>query len=347
MIKPFSLRNILLILKLQRGGVSLDPERALTQPRSPLQDALATQFPFYLPGSVDICTYVLCGPKRSPRLSGFVQMEKRRGRPEADVIYLAPSLSETNNAQMTWCNLLRYLCAQAGEQGTQHLFASIPESSEEMEVFQKAGFNVYTREDIFCLEASAVKDLSSSPEPPEQETEAIVRRRHSRDDWALQRLYVAITPCSVRQAEGLAPQEWDPGSNHWFDWTRKEEYVLEDREGESRGYLQISEGRLGHWLKLSLHPHLYQGGKEFLDYGLSLLVTYPPLPIYCRVREYEGRVSFLLRARGFEAIERRVIMVKHTAVRVRDSLPKLAPVLEKRAEVTPTSYGGGILGSSK
>jgi hypothetical protein len=347
LIKPFSLRNTLVILKLQRKGVSLDPERALTQPRSPLRVALATQFSFCFPNSAEVCTYVLCGPKRRPRLSGFAQIEMSRGRPEADVIYLAPSLSETNNAQMTWHPLLRHLCAQAGEWGTQRLFASIPEGSEEIEVFQQVGFSVYTREDIFRLEASAVKDLSPAPNPPDHGSGAIVHRRHSRDNWDLQRLYVAITPRLVQQAEGLAPREWGLGSNHWFDWTRKEEYVLENREGESRGYLQISEGWTGHWLKLSLHPQLYREGQELLDYGLSLLLTHPPLPIYCNVREYEGEVSFLLKARGFKPFDRRAIMVKHTGVRVREPALKLAPGLEKRAEVTPTSYGGGIVGSSE
>ncbi len=347
MIKSFSLRNVLLILKLQRRGVSLDPERALTQPRSPLEVALATHFSFCFPHAADVCTYVLCGSKRGPRLSGFAQIEKRRGRPEADVIYLAPALPETNNAQKTLHSLLRHVCAQAGEWGTQRLFASIPEGREEIEVFQQVGFSVYTREDIFRLGASAVNNLNPAPDPLDRGPETIVRRRHSRDDWALQRLYVALTPRLVQQAEGLTPREWGLGPNHWFDWTRKEEYVLENKESQSGGYLQISEGRIGHWLKLSLHPQLYRGGKGLLAYGLSLLLTYPPLPIYCNVREYESEVSFLLKAQGFKAFDRRAIMVKHTGVRVREPALKLAPGLEKRAEVTPTSYGGGIVGSSR
>jgi hypothetical protein len=347
LIKSFSLHNVLLILKLQRKGVPLDPERALTQPVSPLRAALATKFSFCFPHSADICTYVLCGSKRGPQLSGFAQIEQRRERPEANVIYLAPSLSETNNAQTTLYHLLRYLCIQASERGTQRLFASIAEGSQEIEVFRQVGFSVYTREDIFRLETSAVKDSKRGPDAPDHVSGVVVRRRHSRDNWALQRLYAAITPRLVQQAEGLTPREWGPGPNHWFDWTRKEEYVLENSQGESRGYLQISEGSIGHWLKLALHPHLYRAGKELLDYGLSLLLTYPPLPIHCSVREYEGGMSALLEAQGFKAFERRAIMVKHTSVRVREPDLKLAPILEKRAEVTPTSCGGGIVGSSR
>ncbi len=333
MIQPFSFRHYFLIRRLQGKGMSLDLERSLTQPGSPLWAALTSWLPFYFPTLTDIYTYVIDGLEQEQRVSGFAQVRERLGRPEADVVYLAPSLSN-EDVQAIWHRLLTYLCAQAGERGTQRLFASVPEGGREVEVFHQAGFAVYTREDIFRLDIALAE-----PRTCAQFDETALRRCQSRDSWGLRKLYKSVTPHLVRQAEGLVPRDWGLGLGNWLGWAGKEEYVLENDRGEINGYLQINEGRIGHWLKLSLHPRAQERVDELLDYGLSFLTAHHPLPVYCNVREYEGGVKGSLEARGFQFFGRRAIMVKHSTVRVKEPALKLVPALEKRAEATPTPYG--------
>ena len=92
-------------------------------------------------------------------------------------------------------------------------------------------------------------------------------------------------------------------------------------------------GRVGHWLTILVHPRAYHSVEKLLDYGLALLNYYPPHPVYCAVREYQGELRAPLQDRGFAVIATRCHTVKHTTVRVKEPARALVPALEKRAEV--------------
>ena len=315
MIRPFGPWDILLIRKLQRRGVALDLEDALTQPHRPL---LAAYF------SPRIYTCVLSEVEQGRRGEGFAQMREGEGRTEAEVVYLAPALSADEEALAIWRRLLAHLSAEAGRRGIQRLFARLPEDGPEVEAFQQVGFGIYAREDIFRL---------ARAERPSRSDRIALRRQRPADEWGLQQLYAAVTPRSVQQSEGL--RCWENRRR-----PRLEGYVLEE-DGEIVGYLGVGRGRLGHRLRVMLHPRAYERADGLIEYGLSLLAEYHPRPIYCCVRRYQEGLRASLEAKGFQLVASQAVLVKYIAVRARKPAAKLVPALEKRAGAATTVRSGG------
>ena len=313
MIRPFGPWDILLISRLQKRGIALSLEDALIQPHRPL---LAAYF------SPNVYTCVLSEVEGGRRREGFAQM--REGRPVAEVVYLAPALSADEEAPAIWRRLLAYLSAEAGRRGIQRLFARLPEDGPEVEAFQQVGFSIYAREDIFRL---------ARAERPSRSDRIALRRQRPADEWGLQQLYAAVTPRSVQQSEGL--RCWENRRR-----PRLEGYVLEE-DGEIVGYLGVGRGRLGHRLRVMLHPRAYERADGLIEYGLSLLAEYPPRPIYCSVRRYQGGLRGALEARGFQLFASQAVLVKHIAVRAEKPVVKLVPALEKRAGAATTVRSGG------
>jgi hypothetical protein len=90
-------------------------------------------------------------------------------------------------------------------------------------------------------------------------------------------------------------------------------------------------------MRILLHPRAYDRADAVIEHGLAFLSHYPPCPIYCSVREYEGGLRAPLQDWGFEPFGSQAILVKHTTVRIKKPARKLVPALDKRAEVaTPT-----------
>jgi len=326
MIRPFGPWDILLISRLQKRGIALSLEDALIQPHRPL---LAAYF------SPNVYTCVLSEVEGGRRREGFAQM--REGRPVAEVVYLAPALSADEEAPAIWRRLLAYLSAEAGRRGIQRLFARLPEDGPEVEAFQQVGFSIYAREDIFRLARAERPSRSDRMKEFQRIIPSIkglaMRRQRPADEWGLQQLYAAVAPRSVRQNEGL-------GCREDRRRPRLEGYVLEEG-GEIVGYLGIGRGQLGHRLRVLLHPSAFERADGLIEYGLSLLAEYPPRPIYCSVRRYQGGLRGALEARGFQLFASQAVLVKHIAVRAEKPVVKLVPALEKRAGAATTARFGG------
>ena len=320
MSKLFDVRHLLLISKLQNQGMPLNSEEALTQTYRPLLAALVGCFPLQ---GTEVFTCVYDEVEGSRRITGFAQVRMRKDSAEADVIYLTPSLSAAGDAKTTWCRLLEKLFLEAGEQGIQRIFARLPEDGPEVEIFQQVGFSIYTQEDIFRL-----GQMPSELSHPERMT---VRPQQPADSWGLQGLYATVAPRLVQRAEHLTVRRWEATSGLWPGQARREGYVLEDK-GEVISYLRIRRGQTGHWLEMLLHPQAYERADELVEQSLSLLAEYPPRPIYCCLRRYQGGLRVPLEAKGFQLFASQCVMVKHTTVRVKKPVLKLVPALEKRAE---------------
>lgn len=320
MIKPFNVRHLLLISKLQNQGMLLNLEEALTQTYRPVLAALGGCLPLQ---GIGVFTCVCDEMGESQRMAGFAQMRMRKDSPKADVVYLTPSLSVAEEATTTWCHLLEKLCLEAGEQGIQRIFARLPEDGPEVEAFQQVGFSIYTREDIFRL-VQIPPDLSH----PEGKT---LRPQQPTDSWGLHGLYAAVAPRLVQQAENITVREWETTPGHWLGQVRREGYVLEDK-GEVVGYLRISQGQTGHWLEMLLHPQACERADELVAQSLSILAEHPPCPIYCCLRRYQGGLRVPLEAKGFQHFASQCVMIKYTTVRVREPALKLVPALEKGVE---------------
>ncbi len=320
MITPFDVRHILLISRLQNQGLLLNLEEELTQTYRPLLAALVGSLSLQRMG---VLTYVCYEVEEGRQIAGFAQVRTRKDSSEADVIYLTPSLSTEGDAKTLWCRLLERLCLRIGEQGIHRIFAHLPEDEPGAEAFQQVGFSIYTREDVFRLARIPTELLHT--------TRRTVRPQQAADSWGLQGLYATVAPRLVQQAENLTARKWDATPSPWLRQTRREGYVLEDK-GEIMGYLRIRQGQTGHWLEMLLHPQAYERAGELVAQSLSLLAEYPPLPIYCCLRRYQGGLRVPLETKGFQHFASQCVMIKYTAVRIQEPALKLVPTLEKRAE---------------
>ena len=322
MARDFDPRYLFLVSRLQQRGIAFNLEESLTESYSPLRAALTGYFTV---GELGALTYVVRAKVGDGHMEGFAQIRERRTCPEADVLFIAPTLGGDAGVDV-WQHLLPYICQRTAARGIERLFARPPEGGEEVHLFSKAGFSVYTREDVFCL-------TDNSRAEPSLSSDVSIRAYRSEDVVAVHQLYTAVTSRLVQQAENVPGQGRLCPHEVWPVTNDRQGYVLE-KGGETVGCLTVRPGRVGHWLYVLLHPQAYGHAVDLLAHGLTMLVDAPPRPVHCGVREYQGGLRAVLEDMGFQPHVSRALMVRHNTVRVTDPVRALRPALDKRAEVT-------------
>jgi hypothetical protein len=314
---PFSPGDSFRVYRLQRKGISLDLQRDMTQSHTPLWEAWLA---FLTQQAMGQPTYVLYDPHDG---EAFVQVRYRPHQAAADVAYLAPSLAENRRSASAWSRLLDGACVEAAGRGIQRVFANLPESGGEVDVFHQSGFTLYTGEEVYCL--------SQVPEGLTREQVPGLRPQ-SPDDWpAIQKLFVTTTPQRVRQTEGGIAVATGGGNCR--------RYLLPNEKGKDvLAVLDLCGGGLAHWLRLLVHPDAQHWAEVLVRWGLERLDDRSGRPVYCNVRQYESGVRTALEDAGFEPFAVRALMVKHTLAWVRTPAQELATALKSGAEVAPPAY---------
>jgi hypothetical protein len=317
MIRTSGPRDLILIQKLQ--GVVLPPEEALINAYSPLRATLLSSLNPFRSDSYQAITYVLSHQWRSQQLLGVAQIQENRRRGTVQVVYLAPDRGWEDPA--IWSRWLDDLCQRMGERGMRRLLAYLPAEDVRLSAFQQAGFRIYTHEDLFRL--------ANPPLEWRAEGGAGFRPRRTEDAWGLARLYDAITPPVVQQAEGLSQAGRDeaicvPIASHGIRG-----YVLEI-EQEILGYAETRCGSRGAWIRLLLHPQARGIAETLVRGALSRL---PNQRVYCGLPDYQGGLRSALQSVGFEPFGRQALLVRYIAVFARKSVAELVSALEKGAEV--------------
>ena len=318
MFGSFTVGDSLRVYRLQRKGVSLDLRRSLTQPSKPLLEAWLA---FLTQQEMGRPTYVLSDLRDG---EGFVQLRFRPHQAAVDVSFLAPALEEAGDATKVWSRLLDGACVEVARRGIQRVFASLPESGAEADLFYQSGFTLYAGEDIYSL--------TQKPRSGDQEEIAGLRPQRPEDWPSIQKLCVAITPQRVRQAEGGISIA--AGMERHF-----QHYVLPGKAGDDLvAVLSVSTGGQARWLRLLVHPDARDVVDTLVHQALAMTEGHPALPIFCNVRQYEGGVRAALEAAGFERHAARALMVKHTLAWSKMAAPELAPALQSSAEIAPPAF---------
>ena len=312
MIRPFGLRDVIAVRRLQRHGVWLDHYHYLIQRRSALATALISPVPWLATG---LASYVWVNGQR---VQGFVQMLRRPGKVAADLLYLAPGLDRQPTADAAWHYLLTFCLRNAGGQGVRRLFASVAVHGRELEPLAKAGFANYTRESVFSL--------SRAPRESNPLADQRIRPLQPEDAWWLRRLYNLYTPSPVQHAEASGEKEDQTTSPMmWWELSHEHGYVLAD-QGEVCGGVQVISGRRGHWLVLYGDPGHTDRVSALVRQGLAAIAN-SRWPVYCAVRDYQGGLAAVLEDHGFRPLMQRSRLVKHLAVAVRAAEPATVPGL--------------------
>ena len=248
-------------------------------------------------------------------------MRNRPGRPEQDVVFMAPTLEAGNGNHAIWQRMLTHLCVQTAERGNFSLYASLPVDSEEYHLFKNVGFLKYSQEDIFQL--GPPHDFTSLP------TTISLRSQLPSDGWGLQKLYALLTPRQVQSAEGLAQGQWSTGRRNWAAPGHRNGYVWEEK-GEIWGAVHIHSGKRGFWIRALLHPDVLDQTEALARAALEIIThKNADLPVYFALRQYEIGWRSTLIDLGFEPLTTQVLVVKPMTVRLNDKAHVRMPALEK------------------
>lgn len=332
MIRPFRFGDFFLIHSLSRQATKLNASLALSQPYSVLGAALTALIPW---NDAKVVTYVLHQRTHELARSGFLQAQKRPGRPESDILLLAPALDTTRGHPAIWEKLLSHYINEAPQQQIARIYADVPDQPLVVNTLMHVGFRVYTRQTIWRLPAHGAESFA-------HQLTANIRLQQKKDHWALRRLYTQVTPPAVQQAEGLqVDSDLEPPILDWWQPFIRSSYVLEEK-GEIYGCVRIGYGIRGIWLQIWSHPdqsntnHLHQ----LICFALTEIQQQHNLrlPIYVGVRDYHGGIGSVLAEYGFAPFTDRAKMTKHLLQWVKVAEPVIMPVLEAVPEVVAAPF---------
>ncbi|MFQ5436000.1 MAG: hypothetical protein ACE5FD_14090, partial [Anaerolineae bacterium] len=217
MIRAFDLRDLPLVRRLSARGVPLHTESALTKNVHPLRVAL-----FNLVGG-DSPTYVW--KAQEGRANGFIQLLLEEDHHHAHILFMGVSdpVEDGGNKQSSlergWLHLLDQAVVELGQRGIHSLVAEVDEMGEELPILRRAGFAIYTRQDVWMMADAAILG----------ETAVSLSERESGDDWEIQLLYANTVPRLVQLVEPSPPM---PAKTVW---------VLRE-EGELTAFVHLLMG---------------------------------------------------------------------------------------------------------
>jgi hypothetical protein len=330
-IRPFRPGDLYLIQRLNRQATKLHTVQTLLHPYSVLQAALGSAIPW---GNAKVATYVLRQDGHTLVNSGFLQVQKRPGSLEADVLCLSPGLDAPAGHPATWQKLLSAYLHDVMAQGVVRIYADVLDQPLPVNTLAGVGFHVYTRQTIWRLFTPTVESYSHL-------VTASIRPQVDADAWAVRQLYAHSVPEHVQAAEGWfgLQGETAPPLSGWLA-EHGLTFVLADGVNVT-GALQVASGGNGSWLQWwteDMQPERATV-QQLLCFGLSFIRNNGwRTPVYLAVADYQGGLASLLADYGFAPFSDRVKMVKHVAKWVRESAPAPAAVLEPASEIVPTSF---------
>jgi hypothetical protein len=313
MIRPFQLRDLGLIRRLGERGVVFQTQNALTSVPHPVRYALANM----LVG--DGSTYVWKSKK--PSAAGFAQLNLADDRANAYLANVGLEVQESppdTPGEDLWLPLLEQLVDVAGRKGVHNLIAEADEDGPQLPLLRRAGFVVYTRQDIW------INDQGAGLEPGE-----LLVQRQSVDDWDISVLYSSIVPGMIQSVEPGPPLQ--SGQN----WLLRE-------EGELTAYVHIQSGAIADWMRLFVHPNARTKPTKIIEAALQTQAATVEHPMYCCVRRYQSWLLSALEKSGFRPWGSQAVMVKHIVQRVSTSAPALENVLEPNAVPGSTTFIQGF-----
>lgn len=356
-IRIFQPGDMLLLQRLQRQATKLSTVHSLLSPRSALWSASAAAFLPMLHWS-SVATYVLKQEGNGMDRAGFLQVQRRAGRPEVDLVLIAPALETRTGHPAIWLKLLSHyineaiaenVAAPAGS-GVQRVYADVPDQPLLVQTLSQVGFSVFSRQTVWRLNDWDLTDWRLTQRLEERFPGATaargiqVRQVNRQDEWALLRLYALATPRKVQIAEGSFPasvaQNESPLKPPILDWWQGGEVntlVLEER-GEVRACLRVVIADRGVWLQiwgdtLRMETALVA---ELVCQGLRLVMDRAQrraqtLPVYTSVRDYQGGLGPVLSEFGFAPVMDHAKMVKQMVQRAVD----MEAVRSHNVEVIP------------
>ncbi len=352
MIRTFQPGDLLLLQRLQRQATKVNAVQSLLAPQSAVWMAASSAFAPLMPWSSNSVTYVLRPETHQIghglERAGFLQAQRRSGRPEEELVLLAPALETRTGHPAIWLKLLSHyinetiaLNAANPSTGVQRIYADVPDQPLLVQTLGQVGFSIYARQTIWRMTdweqslawfrnggpprgGAALKTSHAGNGFHARSAEMQVRTATRDDEWSLRRLYSQATPRKVQAAEGTGPQNAllqeqpvKPPILEW--WHSGEVHTLVLEEGvELRGCLRVVIGKQGVWLQLWADtPRMDSSiSADLIAHGLRIVYARASrLPVYTAVRDYQGGLGPTLADFGFAPVMDHAKMVKQMVQR--------------------------------
>jgi hypothetical protein len=310
MIRPFHLRDLALVHRLGEHGVVFQTQSALTRVSNPVRQAIV-----HLLLGGNISTYVW--KAEDGNAAGFAQLTWGDQNSSAHLACIGTeNIGNTEKVdedidEDIWLALLDDLTAVAGQRGFHNIIAEASENGSELPIFRRAGYAVYTRQDIWIC------DHPSDGSPSD-----LLVPRQAVDDWDITVLYSNIVPGLIQSVEP------NPPINSGQNWILRE-------DGEMAAFVHIFEGSVANWMRLFIHPNAETRPKRIVE---AVLQKNPPSldhPIYCSVPRYQSWLQTSLEKAGFRLWGSQAVLVKHIAQQAEKRVMVTQGVLE--AQTVPSS----------
>lgn len=297
MIRTFDWRDLPLLHRLRDQGICLDSQLAFTRGPKPWLYLLKDVFVPW----VNVVTLVSrqAGSEDQAVLGQFIHRDEM---PHAQMSYIGPASAINEPSSQ---RLLDALSKSAGERGVRNLVAAVDEDSPAFESLRRAGFHIYTRQTIWCLEGERRADI------PRMDRRW--RMENGGDDAAIFSLYLSLVPGLVQQVEP-PPGKSGHGLVHW-------------REGELLGYLNVDYGPIGIWVQPYIHPAI-EDLDELLAGYMAQMTDRRGRPLFFVERSYQSWISASLECNDFRRHSHQAVMVKRLAVGLKRRVFNQLPALE-------------------
>jgi hypothetical protein len=319
MIRPFNLRDLGLVRRLGDQGVVFQTQAALTTVPHPVRHALANML---VGGSGS--TFIW--KSKSPEASAFVQLNMVEGQSNAHLASIGLEVLETERGKRSvsdediWLPLLEQLVVVAGKKGVHSLIAEAAEDGPELQLLRRAGFVIFTRQDIWISDQASTDGSGGS-----------LTERQSIDDWDISVLYSSIVPGMIQSVEPGPPL--DIGQN----------LVLREN-GELTAYVHMCTGPIADWMRLFIHPNARTKPKSIINAALHARQPTTEHPIYCCVRRYQSWLLSALEKAGFRPWGSQAVMVKHVVQHIETPEPAVKNVMEPKAVPGSSTFLRGLSG---
>jgi len=319
MVRPFDLRDLALIRRLDESGVSLYTMPALAENFRPLRGAIVSM----LVGG-EFPTFIWKAENNDR--TGFIQLRVPNGANQAYINYISPRCKEDGSDDdpsggtlpgdaalsspdcTIWLDLLDEAIIGVGQRGIHHVIAEVDERDPNTQtILRRAGFAVYTRQDIWAV--------STADYRPQGTVGRALTRRSSADEWDIQLLYANTVPRLVQLVEPL------PSARDAEGW------VMRDGQ-ELAAFISIRQGAVATWMRLFIHPNAEAGADEIVAAAMNISFAKEPERVYCCVRRYESWLPGTLERRGFTVCGSQAVMVRHTVHHAPRVVPETVVSLE-------------------
>ncbi len=258
---------------------------------------------------------------KEPDAAAFVQLSMADGRANAHLVSVALELQEPDSSvaeEDIWLPLLDQLVVLAGQRGVHNLIAEAAEDGSELPLLRRAGFVVYTRQDIWINDQGI----------PDEEGERLLERQPV-DDWDISVLYSSIVPGMIQSVEPGPPLS--TGRN----WVLRE-------DGELTAYVHLQPGSVADWMRLFIHPNARTKPRRIIAAALRAQMPTTKHPIFCCVRRYQSWLLGALEKSGFRPWGSQAVMVKHIVQQVRAPAPVVKNVMEPKPVPGSTTLMQGL-----